>query len=104
MTEYFSHDSKITRERFSHDTTGLKRLLWHFVCTAKSVAMAGIAATVGSTTWSRTRDRRQFTHGSDGERQQKATSQGYEGKEEGGKLMDMVVHPGAAGGRDGEER
>ena len=104
MTEYFPHDSNITREWFSHDSTGLKRLLWHFVCTAKSVAMAGIAATVGSTTWSRTRDRRQCTHNSDGERRQEATAEGEERKEGEGKLGDMVVHPGAAGGRDGEER
>ena len=56
----------------------------------------------GELAWSRTRERLQCTHGSDGKRKKEATGHREERKEGEGKLLDMMVHSGDAGGDDDE--
>ena len=58
----------------------------------------------GELAWSRTRERLQCTHGSDGERKKQAMGHREERKEGEGKLLDMMVHSGDAGGHDDEAR
>ena len=56
----------------------------------------------GELAWSRTRERLQCTHGSDDKRKKEAMGHREERKEGEGKLLDMMVHSGDAGGDDDE--